>query len=583
MAPISGIGTSRTATPVVTPKGARSDPFSRVFVLAKADKLLKPTAQYEKWTQIRQKNDDLAFRLGEILLQRHELLENAGQGNAVDWTLFDELTQKLADHNINLFKSTALTDLASAPSPEKPNAQPTQVTPANTTSSTPLDDNAPDNRLITPENLLILDARYKNTLLSSGMTAYGDNNRVLIPLGEITRIIDFNIQVDAESKTAKGWFISEDRQFSLDLSRGDAVIDGKQVKIPEGMTGRADGEIYVDGQVLGKWFPVDFNYDFYAQTLKIDPREPLPFQSRSERENRRGEVMETDENGTILPRKESRYNLLEFPVVDISLQGDHESGKARESENGFSGEFSVLARGDVGKMSADIFFAGDDENGLNNSRITLERGDPEGNLLGPMNATYVAIGDVQVPSFPIISSGQNETGGTIGNQALNQTRDFDTTRFEGDLPPGWDVEIYRNGNLVGSQRVGADGRYDFKEVDLFYGKNDFELIFYGPQGQKRTQTKSINVGSEMLRKGEGEYHLSVTSKDSTLVDPNPEFKTLDQDSLRMVGQYEYGVNEQLSLSGGVISQQINNERHDYLNAGYKVRHRRCICRGRLCP
>nr|WP_319396174.1 SPOR domain-containing protein [uncultured Desulfobacter sp.] len=573
MAPISGIGTAKTAGPVVSPKGTRSDPFSRVFVTAKADKLLKPTAQYEKWTRIRQKNDDLAFRLGEILLQRHELLENAGQGNAVNWPLFDELTQQLANHNIYLFKSSALTGLPATPTPgiskaSASHAPPPPVTPEGSTRVTPLED-GPDNALISPDNLLILDARYKNTLLSSGMTAYGGNNRVLIPLGEITRIIDFNVQVDAASKTAKGWFISEDRQFSLDLSRDEAVIDGNQVKIPEGTTGRADGEIYVDAQVLGEWFPVDFNYDFYAQTLEINPREPLPFQSRSERENRRGEVMETDENGTVLPRKESRYNLLEFPVVDISLQGDHESGKARESENGFSGEFSVLARGDVGKMSADIFFAGDDENGLNNSRITLERGDPEGNLLGPMNATHVAIGDVQVPSFPIISSGQNEIGGTIGNQALNRTRDFDTTRFEGDLPPGWDVEIYRNGNLVGSQRVGDDGRYDFKEVDLFYGKNDFELIFYGPQGQKRTQTKSINVGSEMLRKGEGEYHLSVTSKDSTLVDPNPEFKTPDQDSLRMVGQYEYGVNEQLSLSGGVQSQQVNNARHDYLNAGIK--------------
>nr|WP_321401213.1 SPOR domain-containing protein [uncultured Desulfobacter sp.] len=576
MEPISGIGTAETAGPVVSSKGARSDPFSRVFVLAKADELLKPTAQYKKWTRIRQKDDDLAFRLGNILLQRHELLENAGQGKAVDWPRFDELTQRLADHNIVLLESSTLTSqLSTPPKTSASNVQQPHMTPAvrnptpeDPTELTPLK-NEPDNALISPDNLLILDARYKNTLLSSGMTAYGDNNRVLIPLGEITRVIDFNIQVDAGSKTAKGWFISEDRPFSLDLSRGEAVIDGKQVKVPEGMTASADGEIYVDSQVLGEWFPVDFNYEFYSQSIKVNPREPLPFQSRSERENRRGQVLETGGNDTVLPRKESHYNLLEFPVVDISLQGGHESGKAMDSENGFSGEFSVLARGDVGQMSADIFFAGDDENGLNNSRITLERGDPEGNLLGPMNATHIAIGDVQVPSFPIISSGQNETGGTIGNQVLNRTRDFDTTRFEGDLPPGWDVEIYRNFNLVRSQRVGADGRYDFKEVDLFYGKNDFELIFYGPQGQKRTQTKSINVGSEMLRKGEGEYHLSVTAKDSTIVDPNPDFKTLDQDSLRMVGQYEYGVNEQLSLSGGFQSQQINNERHEYLNAGIK--------------
>lgn len=579
MEPISGIGTSKTAGPAGSPKGTCSDPFSRVFVLAKADELLKHTAQNEKWTQIRQKDDDLAFRLGDILLQRHELLENAEQGRVVDWTFFDELTQKLGTHNIFLLKSAAFTGPTSLPPiPEMAeesasDIRPSPITsagitlpPENPTRLSALED-ASERELISPDNLMILDARYKNMLLSSGMTAYGDSDRVLIPLGEITRVIDFNIRVDAESETAKGWFISENRNFSLDLSKGEAVIDGKRLKIPEGKAGSADGEIYVDAQVLGEWFPVDFNYEFYTQSLKVNPREDLPFQARAERENLRGQLVEADGNGTVLPRKKSRYNLLEFPVVDISLLGSHESGKERD--NGFSGEYSVLARGDVGKMSADIFFAGDDEDSLKNSRITLERGDPDGNLLGPMKATHVAVGDVQVPSFPIISSGQNEIGGTIGNQALSRTRDFDTTRFEGDIPPGWDVEIYRNGNLVGSQRVGSDGRYDFKEVDLFYGKNDFELIFYGPQGQKRTQTKRINVGSEMLRKGEGEYHLSVTTKNSTLVDPNPEFETLDQDSLRMVGQYEYGVNEQLSLGGGVQSQQVNGTRREYLNTGVK--------------
>ena len=580
MEPISKIGTSRTASPVGSPKRGSSDPFSRVFVLAKADELLKPTAQYEKWTRIRQKDDDLAFRLGDIVLQRHKLLEKAGQGSVVDWNLFDDLTQKLGSHNIFLLNSAAFAGPTSLPpSPELAEESASDIRPSpsvlsgitepleNPTRLSALED-ASKKELISPDNLMILDARYKNMLLSSGMTAYGDNDRVLIPLREITRVIDFNIRVDAESETANGWFISENRNFSLDLSKGEAVIDGKRLKIPEGTTGSADGEIYVDSQVLGEWFPVDFNYEFYTQSLKVDPREDLPFQARAERENLRGQLVDADGNGTVLPRKESRYNFLEFPVVDISLQGSHESGKERD--NGFSGDYSVLARGDIGKMSADIFFAGDDEDSLKNSRITLERGDPDGNLLGPMKATHVAVGDVQVPSFPIISSGQNEIGGTIGNQALNRTRDFDTTRFEGDLPPGWDVELYRNDNLVGSQRVGSDGRYDFKEVDLFYGKNDFELIFYGPQGQKRTQTKSINVGNEMLRKGEGEYHLSVTSKNSTLVDPNPEFKTLDQDSLRVVGQYEYGVNEQLSLSGGVQSQQLNKERHEYLNTGVKA-------------
>ncbi len=89
--------------------------------------------------------------------------------------------------------------------------------------------------------------------------------------------------------------------------------------------------------------PCDFNYEFYSQSLKIDPREDLPFQARAERESRLGQVVKGDRNSAVLPRKKSSYNLLEVPVMDISFQGAHESGKERD--NGFSGEYSLLARG----------------------------------------------------------------------------------------------------------------------------------------------------------------------------------------------------------------------------------------------
>ena len=37
----------------------------------------------------------------------------------------------------------------------------------------------------------------------------------------------------------------------------------------------------------------------------------------------------------------------------------------------------------------------------------------------------------------------------VTNRPLDQPSAFDRTSFKGDLPSGWDAEIYRNGELLG--------------------------------------------------------------------------------------------------------------------------------------
>ena len=80
----------------------------------------------------------------------------------------------------------------------------------------------------------------------------------------------------------------------------------------------------------------------------------------------------------------------------------------------------------------------------------------------------------------------------------------------------------------------------------------------------------MNVGRDMLRKGEGEYQLSVTAKDSALIDPDRDYKSRDQDSVRFVGLYEYGLSQSLSLGAGIQSQEVNGLRREYINTGVKA-------------
>ncbi len=131
------------------------------------------------------------------------------------------------------------------------------------------------------------------------------------------------------------------------------------------------------------------------------------------------------------------------------------------------------------------------------------------------------------------------------------------------------MEVYRNNMLVGTQRVGEEGKYNFEDIPLYYGKNDFRLKFYGPQGQEREETKRIDVGGDLLKKGSGEYALSLTQKDVQLYEPDKIGHTRDEETLKLNARYDYGLAKNLSVGGGVSSQEVNKERHHYINLGAK--------------
>ncbi len=553
--------------------------FADCVNLEKADQLLRSTKQYVKWQALRQNNAGLAADVADAVIRRHDLLERAQKGQAVNWKTFDHLTDALRQQGLFLFNS----DKFSAVSPEmssRPHRSPSRSSDmlprpaAVSPMAKPVD--KPEKRDIgkkavspfapTEENLLVINATCDNYLLNNSLIGYGDDHHLFLPLEAITRTLDFSIQVENDSGKAKGWFISEDREFSLDPSAGTAIVDGKSMALSSDQVMTSpEGTLLVDSTLLSQWFPVDFHHDFANQSLDVIPRETLPFQARLERENNRGNAGHFLSNEPQYPRKASPYHLFEPPMVELGLSGSY-SGR-EQNDDGFESDYFLLSRGDLGKMTTEVYVSGDDSEAVENTRVTLERNDPDGTLLGPLQATRITAGDIRTADFPVIG-GAREKGLRIDNQDINRDVQFDTTHFEGNLPPGWDVEVYRNNIRIASQRVDQDGRYDFREIPLYYGKNEFELIFYGPQGQKRVETKNINIGSQMLKQGDGRYQVSLSQKDADLFE-NDDYTTEDENTLRWVSRYDYGLNDKLSLGGGIASEEVSGRRHDYLNFGFK--------------
>ena len=138
-------------------------------------------------------------------------------------------------------------------------------------------------------------------------------------------------------------------------------------------------------------------------------------------------------------------------------------------------------------------------------RLRAYRSDPDGGLLGPLKATHFGFGDVEGFDSKLTGSAASGRGAVITNRPLTTQAAFDRTRFEGDLPSGWEAEIYRNGELLGFAKSNSSQRYVFDDVQLLYGENGIAIVAYGPQGQIKTREELINVGKDNVPAGRTWY------------------------------------------------------------------------------
>lgn len=524
-------------------------------MIEQADTLMRQTDQYSQWQQLRRKNDTSTLEIVKQILQREALLQKYATGKSINWQEFDQITQRLEKKGLHLPPSRTL---RSPPFPTLP------VSSRGTAAAS--SQSAED--VLTDDNLVILTVSCPKIGIKSENSGYSNGQTTFLPLKEFSHTVDFEIHVDPAKGKATGWFIAENREFSLDANQKKIEIDGEKLEWNEGQILVGDDDIYIDSNLLSKWFPIDIKISLGEMTALLEPREKLPIQEQYEREQRRNALLKREDLNLKYRPTQSPYEMFTIPNTDVSLSTGFDTGKSDGSN--FDFHHAVVSEGDLGHMGAKIYFSGDEEHLLDNARVTLERLDQDGKLLGAMKATKVAVGDVSPVTLPILGSHASERGMALSNEDLRQSRDFDVTRFEGNAQPGWDIELYQNNNLISSTRVGSDGHYTFEDIPVYFGANSFQVLAHGPQGQRRIiETKNINVGSGMLKAGELEYKLSATQQNTTILgisEDNDEI-TKPRGSSRITGKLAYGLTDQFSLTAGLSSVEFEDTQHNYAQLG----------------
>ncbi len=560
---------SASVVPRASETAIISSSFDEKVTIETAEQLLRGSGQYKHWQSLRQKNDNSALLAAGSLLERHRLLMADKNGEQVNWTAFDDLTHRLSQSGIHLYDSSFFQKQSPVFS--------TAPVASNNSSSVPLLVSVPPpivsipqassaKSLLNEENSLIFNMTCAPIALQETAFGYGDNDVTLLPLGELSAALDLKIDVDASAGRASGWFLSEDRTFSLDINREKIRISGTEIPWQKDSVFAHEGEVYVDSQVLSSWLPLEFDISRAELTVDVIPREKLPLQARMEREQRWLRLNGRGDDALKYPVRKLEYELFSMPVMDVSFSNG--SGTQNLTFAKLQSSYSVLGRNDLLYMNSHMYLSGTQDDPLNIARIRLERVDPNAELLGPIHAKQIAVGDIIPTDFPILPNPSPERGMFVSNSSMVQRSNFDVTTFEGNVLPGWEVELYFNGDLIDSTLVRSEGRYLFEDVPLFYGSNEFQILAHGPQGQKKIlEEASIPVGSNMLPTGESLYDLSISQRKKTLFGIDERNGTDFDNGVRFRGKYKRGLTDSITLALGDASVDFGGERHNYLQAG----------------
>ena len=418
------------------------------------------------------------------------------------------------------------------------------------------------------EDALLLDIRSTSYRIGDGVRGYSTPGGVCIDLADTIMSLDLPIRLDKKSRRATGWLFDEARTFTLDREQNRVQIVNKTEAITPTMVYDTPEGWCVETKALARWLNVDLNVDLSNALLVIKSETKLPFELAEERKQRAGKVRPRAQEFDLskYPQAKDPYRFFRVPSVDVVATAN--TRKDAVNGNSVNFRYEAFASGELAGASFDARLASDSKGLPETLRLRAYRTDPDGRLLGPLQATHFALGDVSTPSTSLGAQSSAGRGAFVTNRPLERSDNFDKTTFRGELPAGWDAELYRNDQLIGYTQGTGDGRYEFLEIALLFGQNRFEVVLYGPQGQVRRDVRLIPVGLDSIPPRETYYWAAVQDGGRDLINlENP--AQLDNIGWRGGFGLERGLDARTSISASLTSATFRNQRQHYAEASVR--------------
>lgn len=406
---------------------------------------------------------------------------------------------------------------------------------------------APSVRAQAPDidDAVLFDIHLGELRLGNGARGYAISGGYCVNFEDVASALDVAVTIDASNRRAEGWAFDEHNLLVIDRDRNVVRYAGRSAAIAPATIISADGGWCVDTGALGTWLGVTLLPDLLNAVLLVRSEKLLPVQqaqhrrTQAERVNSASALVSLPDQARI----DIPYRLWRTPSADITAGVATDRGRK-------SASYEIFAAGEAAWMSAETRLASDLRGAPNEWRTRFYRRDPDARLLGPLKATNVALGDINSMATSLATISKSGRGLSLSNRPLDQDSRFDVITLRGDLPNGWEVELYRNGELLAVSGRDSSGRYLFQDVPLLYGSNHLEIVRYGPQGQVRRERTLYEVAGNAVPAGRLWWWAGGLQDDRDLVGLTPH-RGADAGHMRYGGGLEYGVDLRTSVAANL--------------------------------
>ncbi|MFL6735659.1 MAG: hypothetical protein ACJ8F4_01195, partial [Sphingomonas sp.] len=418
-----------------------------------------------------------------------------------------------------------------------------------------------------PDDQFLLDVRIRQLQLGDGVRAYKTPEGTCVVLGDFLTTLDVPMHIDLTAKKASGWAFKESNKISIDYGGSTAVFGGKIERIPNGTIRETPEGWCIEASALARWFGIGVDPVTAGSVLLLRSDQKLPVELAMEREARAARIKPAKFDLAGLPQVRIPYRMWRAPALDFVVS----AGVTYRASDGMrvDRQSSVYAAGEIAHLSYDAQVT-TDQSGLPSSiRLRAYRSDPDGQLLGPARATHFGLGDVEGFDSKLTGTATFGRGAVITNRPLTSQTAFDRTHFEGDLPAGWEAELYRNEELLAFAKPTSDQRYVFDDVQLLYGENRIRIVLYGPQGQIKERDELVNVGQDNAPPGKTWYWAGFNQPNRdifTLHEP-PDGANLPQAQATVA--LEHGIDDRTSVSALAREMLIDDQHVTFLEGSVR--------------
>ncbi|HEU4651686.1 MAG TPA: hypothetical protein VFS49_09760, partial [Croceibacterium sp.] len=343
--------------------------------------------------------------------------------------------------------------------------------------------------------------------------------------------------------------LGEDRRavtiaFDVPLAR----VGGRDIALAPGDVAYSPTDIFIRATALEAILPVRFAIDAEALSIDIAALEKLPIQARWERLGRLRGLEGSTREEEPSQRIATPYRLFSPPTFDAILETGRDTRQGLDARR----RYDIRFAGDLLYTNMQGYVGADDAGEPSTVRLLFERRSAAGDL--PLGATRISAGDIYTPALPIGPRSLNGRGFSLTTAPLDSASLLNTIDLRGELPIGYDVELYVNDILRSGQRTPVEGRYEFLNVPLVSGINVIRIVTYGPRGDRSETVRVVNAGGGIVPAGKAVFTLGAAEPERVLfeLNPRPGLEELlgETGPLRVVGGVAYGLTDMVTLLGG---------------------------------